>query len=208
MHGSFADLVSRYGYALVFVLVGAEGIGIPLPGETALLTAAALAARGHLSIIGVVISAAVGVALGGPGGYWIGCTAGHTAVTRFGSWAGITPARLEDTRQFFARYGARAIIVGRFLPVVRILTGVVTGITEMPFRQFAVYNAIAGVVWSVVFGTAGYVFGRDLPRLENRLGRVGLVAIGVVVAAGAAVVFWRGHRGHRGHRGRSGAKHR
>jgi membrane protein DedA with SNARE-associated domain len=205
MHGSFAHLVGRYGYAVVFLLVGAEGVGAPLPGETALLTAAALAARGHLSIVGVVISAAVGVAIGGSGGYWVGRTAGHAVVTRFGNWIGITPDRLEHTRQFFTRYGARAVVVGRFLPIVRILTGIVAGVMEMPFPRFAVYNTIAGVVWSVAFGATGYLFGHNLPQLEDRLGRVGLVAAGVVVVGGGAVLFWQGHRGHRT---RSRVKHR
>ena len=147
MSDSMHALVAQYGYVFVALLVGAEGVGIPLPGETALLTAAGLAARGHLSIIGVIVAAAVGVALGGAGGYWIGHTAGQNVVTRYGRWVGITSDRLDHTRTFFARYGARAVLVGRFVPVVRILTGLAAGITDMPFARFAVYNTLAGVVW-------------------------------------------------------------
>jgi membrane protein DedA with SNARE-associated domain len=191
MSESLHTLVAHYGYAFVGLLVGAEGLGIPLPGETALLTAAALAARGHLSIVGVIVAAAAGVAIGGVGGYWIGHTAGQAVVARYGRWVGITSKRLDHTRTFFAQYGARAVVVGRFVPVVRILTGVVAGLTDMPFARFAVYNTIAGVVWSVVFGLLGYEFGRDLPRLEARLGRASLVLAGIAAIAGLGFVLWR-----------------
>lgn len=198
MSESMHALVAHYGYAFVVLLVGAEGVGIPLPGETALLTAAALAARGHLSIIGVILAAAVGVAFGGMGGYWIGHTAGQTVVIRYGRWAGITTGRLDHTRTFFARYGARAVLVGRFVPIVRILTGLAAGITDMPFARFAVYNTIAGVVWSVVFGLLGYEFGRDLPRLEERLGKAGLVLAGVAALGVLGFVLWRRYGKERG----------
>src|SRR5271170_2480706 len=125
-------LVARYGYVVVALLVGAEGVGIPLPGETALLTAAALAARGHLSFLGVVIASAIGVALGGMGGYGIGHTAGHAVVVRYGGWFGITQGRLERTHQFFEEHGAGAVLVSRFVPVVRIMTGIIAGVSKMP----------------------------------------------------------------------------
>jgi membrane protein DedA with SNARE-associated domain len=184
-------LVARYGYAVVALFVGGESIGIPLPGETVLLTGAAFAGRGHLSIIGVIAASAVGVIAGGSLGYWIGHTAGQAVVIRYGGWIGVTPARLDQTQQFFARYGARAVMIGRFIPIVRILASIVAGISKMPFAKFSIYNTIAGIVWSVVFGLLGFEFARDLPRLEDRLGDVGIVA---AVAAGVLVVvllIWR-----------------
>jgi membrane protein DedA with SNARE-associated domain len=192
-------LVARYGYVVVALLVGVEGVGIPLPGETALLAAAALAARGHLWFPGVILASALGVALGGMGGYGIGHTAGHVVVVRYGAWAGITPDKLERTRQFFKNHGAGAVIVGRFVPVVRILTGIIAGLTDMSFRRFAVFNAIAGIIWSLVIGAAGYTFSRELPWLEAMLGRAGLVALALVVVIGYVVLRWQ-----RGRRRRTG----
>jgi membrane protein DedA with SNARE-associated domain len=191
VNGSFHELVARYGYAVVALFVGAEGVGVPLPGETALLAAAALAARGHLSIVGVIVASAVGVAAGGSGGYWIGRSAGQVVVARYGRWAGITPARLDRTRRFFAVHGAHAVLLARFVPIVRILAGLVAGITEMPFAQFAAYNAVAGVIWSLLFGFLGYSFARNLPLLEHRLGE-GVLAMGALgVIAGLAFLAWR-----------------
>ena len=194
-------LIARYGYAVVALFVVGVSVGVHIPGECVLLTAAGFAGRGHLSIIGVIIASVAGIICGGSGGYWIGHTAGQKVVVRYGRWAGITPDRLEHTRQFFARYGARAVVVGRFLPIVRILASIVAGISDMPFATFSVYNAIAGVIWSVLFGLLGFEFARDLPRLESRVGEAGIIALigfGVVCAG---VLVWRHFRG-----GKSGTK--
>jgi membrane protein DedA with SNARE-associated domain len=187
-------LIARYGYAVVALFVGAESVGVPLPGETVLLTAAAFAGRGHLSIAGVIISSIAGIICGGSGGYWIGRTAGQTVILRYGRWAGITPERLDHTRDFFARYGARAVMAGRFIPIVRILASVVAGISNMPFARFSLYNAIAGTIWSVLFGLLGFEFARDLPRLKNRVGQAGLIALIVCGVALGGFLTWRHFR--------------
>ena len=187
-------LIARYGYAIVALFVGGESVGIPLPGETVLLTAAAFAGRGHLSIVGVIIASIAGIIAGGSAGYWIGHSAGQAVVLHYGRWIGVTPERLDHTRQFFARYGARAVMVGRFIPIVRILASVVAGISNMPFARFTVYNAIAGIVWSVLFGVLGFEFARDLPRLEDRVGEVSLIALIAGAVAAVAFLAWRHFR--------------
>jgi membrane protein DedA with SNARE-associated domain len=183
-------LVARYGYVVIALLVGAEGVGIPLPGETALLAGAALAARGDLSFAGVVLAAAVGVALGGMGGYGIGRTAGHAVVVRYGSWLGITSPRLNRAHRFFEEHGTGAVLIGRFVPVVRILTGIIAGVIMMPFKQFVAYNTLAGIIWSLVIGTIGYLFG-DLGHLERRFGWPEMVVAGFILLGLIGVVHWR-----------------
>ena len=189
MNHEMIHLVARYGYVAVALLVGAEGVGIPLPGETALLVGAALAARGHLSFAGVVLASAIGVALGGMGGYEIGHTAGRAVVVRYGGWLGVTSDRLDRAHQFFEQHGASAVLVSRFVPVVRILTGIIAGITNMPFKQFATYNTLAGIIWSLAIGSVGYSFG-DLRQLERRFGWPGLAIVGVALIAVIGVLHW------------------
>jgi len=179
------------------LLVGAEGVGLPLPGETALITAAALAAHGHLWLPGVIAASAVGVAVGGSGGYWIGRTAGQAVITRYGRWVGIGSSELDQTRRFFARHGAAAVILGRFVPVARILTGIVAGITDMPFATFAVVNTIAGILWSTIFGVLGFEFGRNVAQLESRFGQPTFIVIAVVAVLAFAFLKWRQRRSRR-----------
>jgi membrane protein DedA with SNARE-associated domain len=177
-------LLAQYGYATVALLVAAEGLGIPLPGETALIAGAALSARGHLSLPWVIVTATIGVALGGCGGYWIGRTGGQAVIVRYGKWVGIKEEELNRARAFFSRHGTAAVFIGRFLPVIRILTGLTAGITEMSFARFAVVNAIAGFVWAVAYGVLGYESSRNVFRFEHQYGWI--VVVGLVVAAIAA----------------------
>jgi membrane-associated protein len=87
------------------------------------------------------------------------------------------------------------VMVGRFIPIVRILASVVAGISNMPFARFSVYNAIAGIIWSVLFGVLGFEFAHDLPRLKDRVGDVGLVALIAFCVVVVAVLVWRHLRG-------------
>src|SRR5207245_10424827 len=95
-------LTGSYGYAVLFLLVGHESLGLPLPGETALVTAAAFAALGHLSIYGVVATAVAAAVIGDNGGYWIGRTGGIALVRRYGRFLHLNEAHLERARHFFA----------------------------------------------------------------------------------------------------------
>lgn len=183
--------VAHYGYALVAVFLFIEAVGVPIPGETALVTAAALAGRGTMSIVGVVIAAMIGTVGGGHAGYWIGMRGGRALLTRHGRWVGLTEARLDKTHQFFNRHGAKTVLFGRFVAVVRSFVGILAGLTSMPMRMFAVYNAAGGAIWVLTFSVLGYAFGRNLPRLVHYIGRVSLVLALLIAIVTAVVFLWR-----------------
>lgn len=187
------DLVARYGYALLVVLIGLESFGIPLPGETALVTAAALAARGHLNIFLVVAAAAVGAIVGDNAGYWVGRKGGIALVRRYGRKVGLTETKLLRVHRFFEDHGPKTVFIGRFIALLRSWAAALAGVGEMPYPIFSMYNALGGIAWSIVFGTLGYVFGHNMPLLEHYIGRfsIGLV---VLVAVGALVFLWRRRR--------------
>lgn len=189
-----SHLITDYGYVIVVVLVFAEGVGLPLPGETALVTAAAFAAQHHkLSIVGVVVAAFVGATGGGLGGYWIGRTGGLTFLEKHGRFLGITKPRIARARKFFTEHGPKTVFAARFIAILRMFAGLLAGVTRMPFGLFSLYNALGALVWSAVFGTLGYVFGDNLPRLEHLIGRTSLIVLGLVVIA--ALIFWHRRRG-------------
>jgi undecaprenyl-diphosphatase len=191
MPGTLSGLVASYGYAGLLFLVGLESLGVPLPGETALVTAAALAALGHLSIYAVVATAIAAAILGDNGGYWIGRTGGVALVRRYGRFLHLNDAHLERARRFFERHGPKTVFFGRFIALLRTWAALLAGAGRMPYGTFMVYNALGGVCWAVMFGTLGYVFGRNLPQLERYIGQASLATallVALVVALGLA---WR-----------------
>jgi membrane protein DedA with SNARE-associated domain/membrane-associated phospholipid phosphatase len=183
--------VAHYGYVLVAVFLLVEGAGLPVPGETALVTAAALAGRGTLSIVGVIIAGCIGTIAGGQAGYLIGHRGGNRLVERYGRWILLTPERMSKTNKFFAQHGAKTVLLGRFVAFLRSFVGIFAGISQMPMRVFATYNALGGTLWVLTFCGLGYAFGRNLPRLIHYIGRVSLLlAIFIALIAGV-VFFWR-----------------
>jgi membrane protein DedA with SNARE-associated domain/membrane-associated phospholipid phosphatase len=170
-------LLETYGYLAVLLLVGLESLGIPLPGETALLTAAAYAAAGHLSIAGVIGAAAIGAVLGDAGAYWIGRSGGLVLVRRYGRLFRVDEAKLERAQQFFRRHGGKTVFFGRFVSLLRMLAALLAGVTRMPYGRFSLYNVTGGICWALLFGSLGYAFGRHLPQLEHAIGQAGALVV-------------------------------
>jgi undecaprenyl-diphosphatase len=186
MHGTIADLVASYGYLFLIVLVGIESFGIPLPGETALVVAAALAAQGRLDIWLVIASAAAGAIIGDNAGYWLGRIGGIALVRRYGQKVGLDDAKLDRVHTFFERHGPKTVFIGRFIALLRSWAAAFAGVARMPYGTFTLYNALGGITWAGIFGALGYTFGRNLPKLERYVGQISLALVlfatlGVVV---------------------------
>jgi membrane protein DedA with SNARE-associated domain len=191
MSGTLTELLARYGYIFIALFMFIESIGIPIPGESALITAGAIAGSGALSAVGVFFAALTGNVLGGMAGYWMGARSGHALIARFGRVLRINDERLAKAHVFFEKHGASALIVGRYIAVVRSFLGMLAGVSEMPRKKFLVFNLLGGVIWSLTFTLVGFFFGRNLPALKRELGRVGIV-LGVVV--GLVILFVVGWR--------------
>jgi membrane protein DedA with SNARE-associated domain len=178
-------LLQSYTYPVLVALVLLESVGIPLPGEIALVTAAAYASLGHISIYIVIILAAAAAIVGGILGYLIGIKGGLPLVVRYGSYVGVKRSHIERTHAFFERNGAKTILFGRFVAILRTWAAVVAGAASMSFTKFVIYTSIGSVVWAIVFGFLGFNFGRDLPLLEKYISRasLGVLIIGVVAVA-------------------------
>lgn len=184
----FARLLHAYTYPGVLSLVMLESLGIPLPGEIALVTAAAYASLGHnVSIVGVILMAALGATVGGVLGYWIGIKGGLPLVTRYGGYVGVRKSHVEKAHGFFERNGAKTILFGRFVAVLRTWAALIAGAACMSFTKFVTYNTIGSIVWAIVFGLLGYYFGRDLPLLERNISRV---SFAVLLALVVGIIAW------------------
>jgi membrane protein DedA with SNARE-associated domain len=181
--------LETYGLVLLFVLVAIEGCGVPLPGETALITAAVLAAGGHFNIAEVIGVAAVAAIVGDNTGYWIGRLGGRRLLERTPIVRDAMPRFLPRGERFFERHGPKTVLVARFVAGLRITAAWVAGISHMPWRRFVVYNGVGGTLWATTIGLASYWFGK---KAVDAITHYGVWAVVVIVAL--AVLLFLGHR--------------
>jgi membrane protein DedA with SNARE-associated domain len=179
--------INQYGYWAVGLAIGIESAGIPFPGETTLVLAAALAARGHLDLTWVIVAGAIGAILGDNLGYWFGRHFGRRLVARFGRYVGLTPERMAYAERFFHKHGDKTVFLGRWFALLRAYAAFLAGIHNMPIGTFFLYNALGGIAWAIFFGYLGYTFGMYAEVIMARLGQFGLVLLG----AGALFLAWK-----------------
>jgi membrane-associated protein len=177
------------GYPALFVLVAAESAGVPVPGETALVAAAILAAMGHLEIGLVVALAALGAVLGDNLGYLIGRVGGRRLLERPGPFQQRRLDILRKGEPFFAEHGPKAVFLGRWVAGLRIAAAWLAGIGHMRWPTFAFWNALGGVAWATSVGLLAYALG-DV--VEQVFKDVGIAAVSVVALGLAA--WWARRR--------------
>lgn len=170
----------RYGYFVVFVGVMLENVGMPLPGEAILLAAGFFAYQGHFALPVVMGVAAMGAILGDNAGYGVGRRLGRPFLERYGRYVLLSPARLTAIETFFARHGAKTILMARFVSGLRVVAAFGAGMSHMPWQTFFLYNTTGAVLWAVTISLLGYVFGHSWEVLHRWMGRVGLFAVAAV----------------------------
>jgi len=184
-HGLLHQLMTTYGLWALFGIVALESMGLPLPGETALVSAALYGgATGHFQLWEVIAVAASAAILGDTAGYWIGRTLGFRLLARYGRHVRITEERLKIGRYLFRRHGGKIVFFGRFVALLRVLAALLAGANHMPWPRFFAMNAAGGLAWAASFATAAYVFGDRVSRLEGpiAIGLLALVALGIAAA--------------------------
>ena len=181
-------------YLVLAALVGCESSGIPVPGETALITASLLAHNGRLSIVVVIATAAAAAIVGDNIGYLIGRRLGRPALERPGRFEEQRRAALERGDAFFGRHGAKAVFLGRWIAGLRVWASWMAGITHLPWPVFLVWNALGGICWATTVGLAAYFAGRGAEKLIQRIGLGAAIAVGVGVVLLIAVLVVRRRR--------------
>jgi membrane protein DedA with SNARE-associated domain len=160
-----------------------ENAGLPVPGETVLLAASAMAHFGALSLPWVIVAAAGGAILGDNIGFLIGRRGGRGFVERFGSRLGLNARRLAQFDRFFQRHGPKTVFVARFVTGLRVFGAILAGTSGLGWRTFLFYNATGALVWSTTIACAGYILGQSWETLERWIGRSGVIALAIVVIA-------------------------
>jgi membrane protein DedA with SNARE-associated domain len=185
------DFVAHYGYWAVILLVGLESAGVPLPGETALVSAAVFAGQGTLNLFAVIGCAALAAIVGDNCGYWVGREFGFPLIYKYGRSVGVDEGRLKVAQYLFLRHGGKIVFFGRFVAILRAFAAFLAGVNHLPWPRFLLFNALGGVVWASLFGLGGYFLGL---AFEHYARPVGLAALAcAVVGAVLASRFISGH---------------
>ncbi len=189
---AFTRLIASYGGWIVAGVVGLESTGVPLPGETMLVSAALYAATtGRLGIVTVVVAAIGGAIAGDNVGFWIGREFGYHWLVRRGMIIRLTPRRLKLGQYLFDRHGGKLVFFGRFVAVLRTYAALLAGVNCMSWTRFLFFNSTGAAVWAAAYGFGAYAFGQTVARLA------GPISLGLLVAAvGAGIggfLFVRGH---------------
>ena len=191
-HAQISALLASYGYGLILVAVALESAGVPMPGETILVSAAVYAGTTHnLAIAGVIAAAATGAVVGDNVGFWVGREAGQPILERFGDFVGLDARRRKLGQYLFRRYGGAIVFFGRFVAFLRAFAALLAGVNRLEPLRFFVFNAAGGVAWATIFGLGGYALGASFHRIAGPFGPA-MLALAVAARAGGGR-FYRHH---------------
>jgi len=185
---ALVKLPAHLGYLILFGLVGAESAGVPVPGETALITGGILASHGRFQIWLVIAVAAAGAIIGDNVGYLIGRTGGRKLLERPGFLEKHRRGILEKGEPFFEKHGPKAVFLGRWVAGLRIAAAWLAGINRMPWHIFAFWNSLGGIAWATSVGLLAFYLG---PTAERIFKYVGVAGIAVAVLAAGGYLVWR-----------------
>ncbi len=179
------QLVAEYGYFAIFALVALESAGVPMPGETALVSAAVFASRGDFNIGLVIACASAAAILGDNAGYWVGREFGFPLFYRYGHYIRVDEGRLKVAQYLFQRHGGKIVFFGRFVAILRAFAAFLAGVNHLPWPRFLLFNALGGVVWASLFGLGGYFLGLAFEHYARPVGLAALIAalIGAIAAS-------------------------
>jgi membrane protein DedA with SNARE-associated domain len=157
--GWIVEVISSAGYAGVVFLMAIESACIPLPSEIIMPFAGYLASVGRFNLFGAATMGALGCNVGSTVAYYVAAKGGRPAFERWGAYVLVRPAELQHAEEFFARYGAITVFVGRLLPVIRTFIAFPAGLARMPMMKFQIYTFLGSWPWCLALAYAGFLLG-------------------------------------------------
>ncbi|MBW4419273.1 MAG: DedA family protein [Myxacorys californica WJT36-NPBG1] len=185
------EIAQQYGYWAIFFGILLENLGLPIPGETVTIVGGFLAGSDRLNYWLVLGDAALGAAIGGNFGYWIGRLGGWALLLRLGSIFRFQETQLQELKNQFTQNAGKAVFLGRFIALLRIFASPLAGIAEMPYWKFTLYNVTGAISWASVMVTLAFFAGQLVPleKLVTLASQFGAVAL-LLVVAWIAVPLW------------------
>jgi len=186
-----AEILVQHGYAVVFAWVLAEQIGLPLPAVPILLAAGGLAGAGRLSL-GLILAAATSASLISDAIWYQIGRAGGARVLGWLCRISLEPdSCVRRTTRAFDAWGARSLLVAKFVPGFNTAAPPLAGIVRMPIAQFVVFTGLGGLIWASAWVGLGWAFATELERIAAQAASLGRWLVAVLVAALAAHIAWK-----------------
>jgi membrane protein DedA with SNARE-associated domain len=186
-------LSSSLGYLLP-AIIGLESMGVPSPGETALVLAAVLASQGKLEIWLVILIGVTSAIVGDNLGYWLGRWLGRDVLEARGPFRKQRLEAISAGDRFFKRHGPKAVFFARWIALIRFAAAWLAGINEMRFRDFFLWNALGGISWGLTYGLVGFYVGKGAANAITSFGVFAFVGLVVLVVLGYAFLKYRQRR--------------
>jgi membrane protein DedA with SNARE-associated domain len=190
--GWAVDLMETLGAPGAGLAVACENLFPPLPSEVILPLAGFAASRGELSLAGAISWTTIGSVTGALALYWLGAVLGRSRVRALAAKVPlVTLSDVDRAEAWFARHGGKAVLIGRFFPVVRSLISIPAGVERMALPRFVAFTALGSLIWNTVFIMAGYLLGENWGLVESYVSAYQGIAVAVVVLAVAGFVTTR-----------------
>ncbi len=192
------EMIAAIGYVGVFLIVFLEsgipiGVLLPLPGDTLLFSAGLLAATGAFDLLPLMVTIIVAAILGDSAGYWFGAKYGPKIFTKETGFF-LNKKHMERAEHFYQKYGRMAIILARFLPLIRTVAPIFAGVGSMRYQTFLAYNIAGAFIWGLSVTLLGYFLGSVIPDVDKYLLPILFVII-VVTAFPALREMWKMRQG-------------
>ena len=189
---NISHLLATYGYWAVFALVAAESLGIPLPGETALIIAAAYAGHTHHLSPWIIFAVASAAAITGDNvGFWIGGKGGYPLARKYGHKVRLDERKLKIARYLFDTHGPKVVFFGRFISLLRVYAAFLAGTSRMRWHRFLFANATGGIAWAGAYTLAAYLAGDTLRSLSGTIDLAIGGTAGLTIAAALLLILRR-----------------
>ena len=185
LEGWVLSIMEKLGYLGIAFLMFLDNIFPPIPSEIIMPSAGYTAAKGELTLIGVIIAGSIGSLLAAALLYWIGRKIPQhhlfTLVERYGKYLRISVADLEKSLVWFEKYGHRIVFFGRMIPAVRSLISIPAGMSKMPFGKFMTYSGLGTIIWTTFLAFLGYHFSENQALMSLIMQRASYIILAIVI---------------------------
>lgn len=167
--GTVSPYIDGYGYIAIALLVLFGNLGIPVPNEATVVVAAIYTVSDDLALLPVLVVSWTAAVVGESAAFAIGRYGGRPLAIRLGRRFGVTHDLLDRVEGFYERRGSTTVVLGRFVPILRRLNGLVAGVTAMTWQRFLIANAIGAAIWVGVWTTVGTQAGNHIEAVNTLL---------------------------------------